>query len=116
MPFDDQIYLSIFTCGDADGAAWLNDWLATVRHDVDELTATLNSAAVNDVERDVVRLMAHRVAGAAFSVGAMLVGDSARALENAARDASLQSLRALHAEVRQEVAASNIAIKAFLAG
>jgi light-regulated signal transduction histidine kinase (bacteriophytochrome)/CheY-like chemotaxis protein len=116
IPFDSQIYLSIFARGDVDGAAWLHDWLATARHDVDELTTALDDTTETEAGRDVVRLVAHRLAGASFSVGAMLVGEAARALENAARDSAFHRFRALHADMRQKLEESEAAFTAFLAG
>jgi HPt (histidine-containing phosphotransfer) domain-containing protein len=45
--------------------------------------------------REDIRLVAHRLAGASFSVGAMLLGDAARALEQAALTEEPKTLNAL---------------------
>jgi light-regulated signal transduction histidine kinase (bacteriophytochrome)/CheY-like chemotaxis protein len=100
IAFDDQIYLSIFPPGDPDGAAWLRDYLDHARDDADALDAA-------ETARDI-KAIAHRMAGAAFSVGAMLLGDAARALETAPGDSTHH--------VRAALTDAAGAIEMFLAG
>jgi light-regulated signal transduction histidine kinase (bacteriophytochrome)/FixJ family two-component response regulator len=112
--FDDQIYLSIFAQADADGAAWLNEWLASARRDKGELGNLLAAAPGLAPARDKLRLVAHHLAGASFSVGAMLLGEAARALELASDQATLATLRELYAAISSEFAAVESEIWAFL--
>jgi CheY-like chemotaxis protein len=91
VAFDDQILRAIFEPGDAAGAAWLEDYLAAARNDTEELAPLLER------DPDAVVKLAHRLAGASFSAGAMLLGEAARALERAAMAGG--PLVALHAAV-----------------
>jgi PAS domain S-box-containing protein len=104
IAFDPQIYLSIFDRNDAEGAAWLEDFLASARRDAAALAAP--DAALTAI--------AHRMAGAAFSAGAMLLGAAARALEQAAARDDRAAITAGRTAVRQEVAAAAAAIGDFL--
>jgi signal transduction histidine kinase/CheY-like chemotaxis protein len=89
IPFDDQIFLSIFSPGDPEGAAWLEEFLAAAECDCAELAQMAEDCmAVPCVMENLARC-AHRLAGAAFSVGATLLGDAARALEQAAAQGDL---------------------------
>jgi light-regulated signal transduction histidine kinase (bacteriophytochrome)/CheY-like chemotaxis protein len=109
VAFDDQIYLAVFEPGDADGAAWLGNFLDTAREDVSSLKSLLGGdcAAVGKV--------AHRLAGAAFSAGAMLLGDAARALEVAAKAGDAHSLPRLFAAVEACFTTAKAAVEMFLA-
>jgi signal transduction histidine kinase/ActR/RegA family two-component response regulator/HPt (histidine-containing phosphotransfer) domain-containing protein len=106
VPFDSQIFLELFEPGDPEGAGWLGDYLATARAQVAELAGLPPDALVN---------AAHRLAGASFSVGAMTLGQAARALELAAwADATAPALAAPQAAVQAELAAAEAAIADFL--
>jgi light-regulated signal transduction histidine kinase (bacteriophytochrome)/FixJ family two-component response regulator/HPt (histidine-containing phosphotransfer) domain-containing protein len=107
VALDDQIYLSMFELGDPEGAAWLTQFLAAARQDVDALGDLLAAA---EPPRLQLRRVAHRLAGAAFSAGAMLLGAAARTLEGAADHADPATLGASLAVVRHELAAAASAI------
>jgi signal transduction histidine kinase/HPt (histidine-containing phosphotransfer) domain-containing protein len=111
IAFDPQIYLEIFPRGDPDGAAWLRDFLGTARQEVETLATLLaEDAALADISR-----VAHRLAGASFSVGAMLLGEAARAMEHAAiRGDRPPALLPLLDALRAQDAAATRAIDAFL--
>jgi PAS domain S-box-containing protein len=104
IAFDAQIYSSIFERHDAEGAAWLQDFLASARRDDASLAAP--GAALAEI--------AHRLAGAAFSAGAMLLGAAARSLEQAASRQDQEAVAAGLAAVHEEVVAASLAIEAFL--
>ena len=91
IAFDDQIFLSIFTPGDAKGAEWLGEYLDSARADHQRLATLL--AEAEPCRRDLA-FLAHRLAGASFSVGAMRLGAAARDLEHDAAEAPLVALRA----------------------
>jgi CheY-like chemotaxis protein/anti-sigma regulatory factor (Ser/Thr protein kinase) len=114
VAFDERIFLSIFEPGDHEGATWLTDWLQTARADLAELGALLAAADMDDALRAVIGTAAHRLAGSSFSVGAMRLGEAARALEHAAPHAGLPQLRAAHDAVIAELEAGASAIAAFL--
>jgi CheY-like chemotaxis protein/HPt (histidine-containing phosphotransfer) domain-containing protein len=108
VPFDSQIFLALFDRDDAEGAAWLRQYLNTAREQVVEL-ASLRGTALAQA--------AHKLSGASFSVGAMKLGAAARALELAAlAPAPPAALAPLAADVETEFAAAEAAISAFLAG
>jgi light-regulated signal transduction histidine kinase (bacteriophytochrome)/CheY-like chemotaxis protein/HPt (histidine-containing phosphotransfer) domain-containing protein len=111
IPFDDQIFLSTFPRGDPVGAAWLTEWVEQAHSDVRELGGLVAGEAC----RPALRTLAHRLAGASFSTGAMRLGEAARALERAGPEAEQAELETLHAAVDAELAASAAAIAAFLA-
>jgi light-regulated signal transduction histidine kinase (bacteriophytochrome)/CheY-like chemotaxis protein/HPt (histidine-containing phosphotransfer) domain-containing protein len=80
IPFDDQIFLAIFPPGEPEGAAWLTDFLANAHREAQALAGLIGTqAAAGEIAK-----AAHRLAGTSFSVGAMLLGEAARALEHAA--------------------------------
>jgi CheY-like chemotaxis protein/HPt (histidine-containing phosphotransfer) domain-containing protein len=114
IAFDDQIYLSIFSPSDAEGAAWLTEWLATARQERGELGDLLSSAPGHEPARDAIRTVAHRLAGAAFSVGAMVLGEAARALETASGEQDLTVLWELFGTLRSAYALAEAEINAFL--
>jgi light-regulated signal transduction histidine kinase (bacteriophytochrome)/CheY-like chemotaxis protein/HPt (histidine-containing phosphotransfer) domain-containing protein len=109
VTFDDQIYLAVFEPGDPDGAAWLGNFLDTAREDVAILKQSLGG------DYAVVGKVAHRLAGAAFSAGAMLLGDAARALESAAKAGDGLPLPLFFAGVEACFTTANEAIQKFLA-
>jgi CheY-like chemotaxis protein len=107
MPFDSQIFLALFDRADAEGAAWLGAYLNAARDQAVKLTS-MPAAALAQV--------AHKPAGASFSVGAMKLGAAARALELAAlAPAPTAPLAPLVAAVQAEFAAAEAAIAIFLA-
>jgi|GEM_PF-639199 len=108
--FDEQIYLSIFAQTDKDGAAWLTDWLATARRDKAELGNLLSGAP----PRDVLARVAHSLAGSSFSVGCMLLGEAARALELESGRGTRAALRELYGALCQAFAAAEARIWTFL--
>jgi light-regulated signal transduction histidine kinase (bacteriophytochrome)/ActR/RegA family two-component response regulator/HPt (histidine-containing phosphotransfer) domain-containing protein len=112
--FDDQIYLSIFERNDADGAVWLTDWLAVARRGKGELGDLLSGVPGTALARDSIAKVAHSLAGSAFSVGAMLLGEAARALELASDQAVLAGLRVLYGALAQAFAAAEAEIWGFL--
>jgi HPt (histidine-containing phosphotransfer) domain-containing protein len=85
--------MSIFTPGDAEGAAWLAEYIESARRDLGVI-ADMRAAdlATPDLRRDLAA-RAHRLAGASFSVGAMLLGQAARNLEQGAPSRSPEMLR-----------------------
>jgi two-component system sensor histidine kinase EvgS len=109
VSFDSQIYLEIFPPGDPTGAAWLNEYLATARNDTDELAGLLVGQAKQLV------IVAHRLAGASFSAGAMLLGQAARALELAAKQNDDTSFPGLFDAVQTELQELESEIAEFLA-
>jgi light-regulated signal transduction histidine kinase (bacteriophytochrome)/FixJ family two-component response regulator len=114
VAFDDQIYLSIFQPADADGAVWLTDWLAAARRETVELGDLLSGRPGCALPRTDIRTVSHRLAGAAFSVGAMLLGESARALEAASGLEDLAALRERYGEMRRSFALAEAEIWRFL--
>jgi CheY-like chemotaxis protein/HPt (histidine-containing phosphotransfer) domain-containing protein len=106
VAFDSQIFLALFDPGDAEGAQWLRDYLVSARQQAEELRLAL-------ADRPAVVTIAHRLAGASFSVGAMTLGAACRALEQAAQAGS-PDLPALLAAVEAELVAAEIAIDDFL--
>jgi signal transduction histidine kinase/CheY-like chemotaxis protein/HPt (histidine-containing phosphotransfer) domain-containing protein len=119
MAFDDQIYREIFPVGDADadaaGAAWLTDYLATARGEEAALAGLLAAGAETPPDDEAVATVAHRLAGASFSVGAMRLGGAASALDKAAKRRDTAALPALQEQLRAEFVAAEAAIKAFVA-
>jgi light-regulated signal transduction histidine kinase (bacteriophytochrome)/CheY-like chemotaxis protein len=111
VAFDDQIYLSIFSPADAEGAAWLNEWLATARQENHELGEMLGAG---EPPRGALRSLAHRLAGSAFSVGAMHLGEAARALEAASAAAEQAALLALYGDVSRALTLAESEIRGFL--
>lgn len=116
VPFDDRIFLSIFEWGDREGAAWLTEWLQTARADVGELGGLLQAADPADPARETIGTAAHRLAGSSFSVGAMRLGEAARALEYAVPHADTKDLRGAYASLQAELEAGASAIMKFLTG
>jgi CheY-like chemotaxis protein len=92
VAFDDQIYLSIFPIGDVSGVTWLRGYQDSAADDCSLLRSLCERPVL---AREDIRLVAHRLAGASFSVGAMLLGDAARALEQAALTEEPKTLNAL---------------------
>jgi light-regulated signal transduction histidine kinase (bacteriophytochrome)/ActR/RegA family two-component response regulator len=92
VAFDDQIYLSIFPIGDVSGVTWLRGYQDSAADDCSLLRSLCERPGL---AREDIRLVAHRLAGASFSVGAMLLGDAARALEQAALTEEPKTLNAL---------------------
>jgi light-regulated signal transduction histidine kinase (bacteriophytochrome)/CheY-like chemotaxis protein len=116
VAFDEQIFSSIFPAGDPAGAGWLTEWIASSRQDLAELGALVAGVAHDPAARSALRKLAHRSAGAAFSVGAMLLGEALRKLERAAIDrADLPTLQTLYDTANHELDASAAAIEAFIA-
>jgi HPt (histidine-containing phosphotransfer) domain-containing protein len=72
------------------------------------------TTGAGDLPRETIRLMAHRLAGSAFSVGAMTLGAAARLLEGVAGGAEPDALLALHQAVRRAFADGEAAIAGFL--
>ena len=114
--FEEQIYLAMFTPEDAEGAAWLHDFLATAQATLAELAALFEVAPGAELPREAIGKTAHRLAGAAFSVGAMLLGAAARGLELAAPGEAPVLLRARRDGLADALAAAGQAIAQFLAG
>jgi len=111
IAFDDQIFLSIFTVGDPEGAAWLGEYLDSAQQQAASIAALLAQDADTNLRRPELASHAHRLAGASFSVGAMLLGDAARALELASPLASPCLLRAQLDTVNQQLAAAAAAMR-----
>jgi CheY-like chemotaxis protein len=116
VAFEEQIYLAMFTPEEADGAAWLRDYLATARATIAEIAALFEVAPGADLPREAIGKTAHRLAGASFSVGAMLLGAAARGLELAAAAETPAQLAARRDRLAGELAVAERAITAFLAG
>jgi CheY-like chemotaxis protein/nitrogen-specific signal transduction histidine kinase len=114
VAFDKQIYLATFPPGESEGVAWLNADLDGARADRDELAGLVDQPPGAASPCEAIRLAAHRLAGASFSVGTMLLGQSARALEHAAADATAD-LAALLAALEQEHATAEAAVRRFIA-
>jgi signal transduction histidine kinase/CheY-like chemotaxis protein/HPt (histidine-containing phosphotransfer) domain-containing protein len=114
ITFDDQIFLSIFTPGDMEGAAWLSEYLDSAR----QLTACIATLLAQDAEmppwRGELASQAHRLAGASFSVGAILLGNAARALELASPQAPRGRLLELFDTVNQHIAPAAAAMEHLL--
>jgi CheY-like chemotaxis protein/HPt (histidine-containing phosphotransfer) domain-containing protein len=113
--FDDQIYLSIFPPGDPEGEAWLRGYLEAAHQDAAELAALFDVPQDAGLATQGICRVAHRLAGASFSVGAMLLGEAGRELERAAAASrDLQGLRGPEADVRARLDSAEQAITAFL--
>jgi signal transduction histidine kinase/CheY-like chemotaxis protein/HPt (histidine-containing phosphotransfer) domain-containing protein len=87
--FDDRPLLELFGIDDPDGQDWLADYLQTAVALTEQLTAAsflsqANDTALHEIDRQMLADLAHRLAGASLSVGAMRLGQSARDLEHAA--------------------------------
>jgi HPt (histidine-containing phosphotransfer) domain-containing protein len=82
LPFDDELYRSVFGPGEAEGHAWLLEYLDTARQD-HAVLAQLTSEAGAGNARQLISI-AHRLAGSSFSAGAIQFGDAAKAVEQAA--------------------------------
>jgi signal transduction histidine kinase/CheY-like chemotaxis protein len=118
VPFDDSIFLATFDHGDAEGAAWLGEFLLTAQGEMDALAAALSMAEDAAIDTAQVARIAHRLAGTSFSVGAMVLGEGARALEAAARDPAAgdsggSSLPVLFATLQASLREARHAIEAF---
>jgi HPt (histidine-containing phosphotransfer) domain-containing protein len=111
VAYDEQIFLAVFPPGAAEGVAWLADYLDTARREVDTLAALLAC----DAPRLQIKTAAHRLAGASFSAGAMLLGDAARALEQAAADPGATRPDQLYAAVVAQLHSAEAAIATFIA-
>jgi hypothetical protein len=116
IALDDQIFLSIFSPGDPDGVAWLRSYLEAARADVAELSRSCAASSVDDAHLEGIGRVAHRLAGASFSVGAMLVGETSRALDRVANAPGddLARRRELAAELPARFVAAEAAIDVFL--
>jgi signal transduction histidine kinase/DNA-binding NarL/FixJ family response regulator len=120
MAFDPQIYLELLPRGDPEGAAWLRDYLETAHQEVDTLGALLTGAANPEIKPDSGRALAevsrvaHRLAGASFSVGAMLLGQAARALEHTCERDPTPALLPLLEQIRLQHDAAAREIDDFL--
>jgi HPt (histidine-containing phosphotransfer) domain-containing protein len=78
-------------------------------------TARAQVAALATLPAEAREKAAHRLAGASFSVGAMQLGQAARALELAVRaEAAAPALAAPQATLQAELAAAEMAIADFL--
>jgi CheY-like chemotaxis protein len=109
VTFDPQIFLEIFPQGDPTGASWLENYLSVAREDVEELVGLV----LDEPER--LTKVAHRLAGASFSVGAMVLGQAARRLELAAKACDTAALPGLLDAVQAELLAADLAIGQFIA-
>jgi signal transduction histidine kinase/CheY-like chemotaxis protein/HPt (histidine-containing phosphotransfer) domain-containing protein len=111
VAFDDQIYLEIFERGDAAGADWVLESLAALRADVAELGHLVE---IHPPDFDAIATLAHRLAGSSFSLGAMLMGDAARALERAAKRGETDGVRACQAALWDALETATSAVDEFL--
>jgi HPt (histidine-containing phosphotransfer) domain-containing protein len=109
--FSPEVYMDIFSPGDPEGSAWLARFLELAERMGDELDQVL---AIEAVQHDAVEATAHRLAGTACSVGAMRLGEAARALEHAEPTEEVAALRSLQAQLRRELAEARVAIATFL--
>lgn len=110
MTFDDQIWRSLFPPGDPEGTEWFADYQESADLQLQELKELLSGAADDSLRREEIAALAHKLAGSSFCVGAALLGDNARSLEQAAatgdRAALLVLLATLHTEraaVKREI-------------
>jgi signal transduction histidine kinase/CheY-like chemotaxis protein/HPt (histidine-containing phosphotransfer) domain-containing protein len=116
VAFDDTIYHEIFPPGDDDaaGAGWLSEFLETAHREDDDLGRRIAAAPDAQAGAAPVATTTHRLAGAAFSVGAMKLGQAAVALEQAALRGETAALAALHGALRAELQAAEAAITEFV--
>jgi len=114
IPFDPQIFLEIFAPNDPEGATWLHDYLGAAGQDVAHLAAMLADPARAHAQLADIARIAHRLAGASFSVGATLLGQAARELEHAAESATRPALPPRLAALRAQHEAAERAIEGFL--
>jgi light-regulated signal transduction histidine kinase (bacteriophytochrome)/DNA-binding response OmpR family regulator len=112
LAFDDQIYLSIFSIGDAQGIAWLRGFQESAAEDCALLRALFAAPVLS---RDEIRLVAHRLAGACFSAGAILLGEAARSLERAVLAQEPEALEDLLSAVQAAHGEMLVAMAAFVA-
>jgi CheY-like chemotaxis protein len=86
--FDDCLLRDLFGTDDPDGQKWLADYLEIAETLTEQLCkAALQVPACLDhpaIDRRALADLAHRLAGASLSVGAVKLGRTARALEQAA--------------------------------
>jgi len=87
--FDERAYLSIFSRGEPEGAAWLTGYLEGARANCAELARLVALAPCAPGRAEAVRSAAHRLAGTSLESGAILLGHAARALQNAGPDEAL---------------------------
>ncbi len=111
VAFDAGIYQEIFPPRDPQGAAWLGEGLDALRRDVGALSALVHAGTV---DTPAVAAVAHRLAGAAFSLGAMLLGQAARVLEHAAVAGERPALAERFAVVEAELGEARRAIGVFM--
>jgi hypothetical protein len=113
--FDDRIYRELFPPGDPDGEAWLAEFWEAADRLYGELAGLLSVETGTLLRRHDMEAVAHRLAGSAFSVGAVRSGDAARGLEWAALTEDLAALRERRRILRDELATAKSAMAAFLA-
>jgi signal transduction histidine kinase/FixJ family two-component response regulator/HPt (histidine-containing phosphotransfer) domain-containing protein len=115
VAFDDAIFLEIFKHGDEAGVAWLEEAIASIHDEVAVLVPLVAAVANGAAEAETLRQLAHKLAGSAFSIGAMLLGEASRALEGAAATGQAATLSRLLDGVRTATANADAAIAAFVA-
>ncbi len=81
--FDPTLYRELFDPADPDGAAWLGEFRETATSQQADLALLLQAA---EPDRVAIATAAHRLAGAAFSVGATRLAIAGRSVETAAQN------------------------------
>ncbi len=110
--FDDSAFCELFEPGDADGLAWLGEFVEGLDAREAELAALAPPGAGHG---GAIAAASHQLAGSSLCVGALRLGQAARRLEQAALESGPAGLAALFDELVEEAAAARGAIAAFAA-
>jgi CheY-like chemotaxis protein/HPt (histidine-containing phosphotransfer) domain-containing protein len=112
--FDASFFHELFPDGDPEGAEWLGEFADAAWGLATQLQEQFGAGPGGAIGRGTVTAVAHRLAGAALSVGATRLGLAARALEMAAAGASEPDVVAAHDVLWHEMAAATAAISSFV--
>jgi signal transduction histidine kinase/ActR/RegA family two-component response regulator/HPt (histidine-containing phosphotransfer) domain-containing protein len=119
--FNDCVYRELFSPGDPEGPDFLGQFLIMAESLAIELQVLTVGPPAGAVDRGAVVTAAHQLAGSSLSVGALRLGRTAQALEQAARaleDAADETdrsvLRELGVAVQDQLVAAQVAISGFL--
>jgi signal transduction histidine kinase/CheY-like chemotaxis protein/HPt (histidine-containing phosphotransfer) domain-containing protein len=107
--FDDETYRAMFEDAEEEGREWLNDYLAAAVATQESLSGLVASG-----DRPALRAAAHRLAGTSLSAGATQLGNVARALEQAADQATPDHLQQLERAVTAALDATRTEIQRYL--
>ena len=110
--FDATNLSELFPPGNPDSRNWVGQYLRSTQQaerDIGDLLAVPEGATL---ARDALAAAAHRLAGASLSIGAVRLGEAARALEGIAAQGDLATIDACHATLLDELQRARAAIEA----